>query len=78
MMLDIRSEEISHLKMITHYGSKSSLNKSYCLSYDLASCLVYKLQYGKCNSSYCSETDKLLKLRSGEQNSIYPLTLNKV
>ena len=43
-----------------------------CLPYDLTS------QCGKCNASYYGETDRRLKIRSGEHNGISPLTFTKV
>ena len=36
------------------------------LPFDLVSGLVYKYMCGRCNSSYCGETDRHLKVRSGE------------
>ena len=36
------------------------------LPYDLVSCLVYKFQCGRWISSYYDETDRHLKIRSGE------------
>ena len=36
------------------------------LPFDLVSGLVYKYTCGRCNSSYCGETDRHLKVRSGE------------
>ena len=49
-----------------------------CLHCDLVSCVAYKFQCGRCNDSYYRETDRHLKVRSGEQISISPLTLKKV
>ena len=40
--------------------------------------VVYKFQCGRCNSSYIGETDRHLKVRSGEHIGISPLTFNKV
>ena len=48
------------------------------LSYDLASCVVYKFQCGRCNASCYGETDRHLKIRLGEDISIFPLTFEKV
>ena len=48
------------------------------LPYDLMSCVVYKFQCGRCNASYYGETDRHLKVRSGENISISPLTFKKV
>ena len=48
------------------------------LPYDLMSCVVYKFQCGRCNASYYGETDRHLKIRSGEDIGISPLTFKKV
>ena len=48
------------------------------LPYELISRVVYKFQCGRCNSSYIGETDRHLKVRSGEHTGISPLTFNKV
>ena len=48
------------------------------LPYDLTSCVVYKFQCERCNASYYGETDRYLKIRSGEHNDISPLTFIKV
>ena len=47
------------------------------LSYNLISYVVYKFQCGRCNASYCGETDRHLKVRSREHNVIFPLTFTK-
>ena len=49
-----------------------------CLPSDLMSCIVHKLECGRCNASYYGETDRHLKIRSGEQINISPLTFKKV
>ena len=49
-----------------------------CLHYDLVSCVVYKFQCGRCNASYCGETDRHLKVRSREHIDISSLTFEKV
>ena len=48
------------------------------LPYELISRMVYKYQCGRCNSSYIGETDRHLKVISGEHTGISPLTFNKV
>ena len=48
------------------------------LPYDLVSCVVYKFQCGRCNASYYGETDRRLKVGSGEHIDISPLTFEKV
>ena len=48
------------------------------LPYDLISCVVYKFQCGRCNASYYGKTDRHLKVRSGENIGISPLTFKKV
>ena len=49
-----------------------------CLPYDLMSCVVYKFESGRCNASYYGETDRHLKIRSGQHINISPLTFKKV
>ena len=39
---------------------------------DLMFCVVYKFQCGKCNTSFYGETDRHLKVRSGEHIGISP------
>ena len=46
-----------------------------CLPYDLMSCVAYKFQWGRCNASYHGETDRHLRIRSGEHIGISPLTM---
>ena len=41
------------------------------------SCVVYKFQSRRCNASYYGETDRHLKIRSGEHGDISPLTFKK-
>ena len=48
------------------------------LTFDLVSGVVYKYTCGRCNSSYYGETDRHLKVRSGEHIGIPPLTFRKV
>ena len=48
------------------------------LPFDLVSGVVYKYTCGRCNSSYYGETDRHLKVRSGEDIGISPLTFRKV
>ena len=45
---------------------------------DLVSWVVYKFQCGRCNASYYGETDRHLKVRSGEHIGISSLTFKKV
>ena len=45
---------------------------------DLMFCVVYKFQCGKCNTSFYGETDRHLKVRSGEHIGISPLNFKKV
>ena len=47
------------------------------LPFDLVSGVVYKYTCGRCNSTYYGETDRHLKVRSGEHIRISPLTLKK-
>ena len=44
---------------------------------DLVSGVVYKYTSGRCNSTYYGETDRHLKVRSGEHLGISPLTFQK-
>ena len=48
------------------------------LLFDLVSGVVYKYTCGKCNSSHYGETDRHMKIRSGEHIAILPLTFRKV
>ena len=48
------------------------------LPYDLVSHVVYKFKCGRCNSSYIGESERHLKVRSGEHIGISPLTFKKV
>ena len=48
------------------------------LPVDIASGVVSKYTCGRCNSSYYGETDRHLKVRSGEHIGISPLTFRKV
>ena len=48
------------------------------LPFDLVSGVVYKYTRGRCSSSYYGETDRHLKVRSGEHIGISPLTFRKV
>ena len=48
------------------------------LPFDLVSGVVYKYTCGRCNSSYYGETDRHLKVRSGEHIGIPPLIFRKV
>ena len=47
------------------------------LPFDLVSGVVYKYTCGRCNSTYYGETDRHLKVRSGEHIGISPLTFKK-
>ena len=46
--------------------------------YDLVSGVVYEYMCGRCNSSYYGETERHLKVRSGEHIGISPLTFKKM
>ena len=48
-----------------------------CLPLNLLPRVVYQYTCGRCNSSYYSETDRHLKIRSGEHIGISPLTFKK-
>ena len=47
------------------------------LPFDLVSGVVYKYTCGRCNSTYYGETDRHVKVRSGEHIGISPLTFKK-
>ena len=49
-----------------------------CLPFNLVSGVVYKYTCERCNSSHYGETDRHLKVRSGEYIGISPLTFRKV
>ena len=62
--------------------SRTNLRKSLkdfkgLLPSDLVSGVVYKYTCGRCNSTYYGEMDRHLKVRSGEQIGISPLTFKK-
>ena len=44
---------------------------------DLVSGVVYKYTCGRCSSAYYGETDRHLKIRSGEHIGLSPLTFKK-
>ena len=48
-----------------------------CVPYDLVSVVVYEYTCGRCNSSYYGDTERHLKVRSGEHVGISPLTFMK-
>ena len=59
-------------------GGILSLVNNLHLVYDLVSCVAYKFQCGRCNTSYYGDTERLLKVRSGEYIGISPLTFRKI
>ena len=69
-------------KLQTVYISQRKLANAfrfkYRLPFDLVSGVVYKYTCGRCNSSYYGETDRHLKVRSGEHIGISSLTFGKV
>ena len=69
-------------KIQTVFKSQRNLSNIFSfkdrLPYDLVSCVVYKFQCGKSNFSYYGESDRHLKVRSGEHIGISPLTFKKV
>ena len=48
-----------------------------CSPSDLVSGVVYKYTCGRCNTTYYGETDRHLKVRSGEHTGISPWTFKK-
>ena len=65
---------LSCAKMQIAFKNQINLSKVFHfkdgLPYNLVSCVVYKFQCGRCNASYYGETDKHLKVRSGEHIDI--------
>ena len=49
-----------------------------CVPYDLVSGVVYEYTCGRRNSYYYGETERHLKVRSGEHVGISPLTFKKM
>ena len=49
-----------------------------CAPYDLVSGVLYEYTRGRYNSFYYGETERYLKVRSGEHIKISPLTLKKM
>ena len=47
------------------------------IPFELVSGVVYKYKCGRCNSSYYGETERHLKVRSGEHIGLSPLTFKK-
>ena len=48
-----------------------------CVTYDLVSVVVYECTSARCSSFYYGETERHLKVRSGENIGISPLTFKK-
>ena len=61
-------------KLQTIFKSKRKLSNMFrfkdSVPYDLVSGVVYEYTCGRCNSSYYGETEKHLKVRSGEHIGI--------
>ena len=59
------------------FKNKRKLSKDR-VPYHLVSGVVYEYTCGRCNSSYYGETERHLKVRSGEHIGISPLTFKKM
>ena len=73
---------LNSCKLQIVFKSQRKLSNVYrfkdCLHFDLVSGVVYKCACGRCNSTYYGETDRHLKVRSGEHIGISPLTFKKI
>ena len=72
---------LNSYKLQIVFKSQRKLSNIFCfkdrLPSDLVSGVVYKYMCGRCNSTYYGETDRHLKVRSGEHIGISPLTFKK-
>ena len=72
---------LNSCKLQIVFTSQRKLLNVFCfkdrLPFNLVSGVVYKYTCGRCNSTYYGETDRHLKVRSGEHIGISPLTLKK-
>ena len=72
---------LNSCKLQTVFKSQRKLSNIFRfkdhLPSDLVSGVVYKYTCGRCNSTYYGETDRHLKVRSGEHIGISPLTFKK-
>ena len=79
---NVLKRTLSCSKIQIVFKNQINLSNIFCfkdhLPYDLVSCVVYKFQCGRCNTSYYGETDRHLKIRSGEHIGISLLTFKKV
>ena len=68
-------------KLQVIFKSKRKFSKTFRFKdrvpYDLVSSVVYECTCGRCNSSYCGETERHLKVRFSEHIGISPLTFKK-
>ena len=69
-------------KITIYFKNQRNLSNAFCfkdcLPYNLVSRVFYKFQCGRCNSYYYRETDRHLKVRSGEHIGVSRLTFNKL
>ena len=72
------NNHVQWMSQIKTINNNNKLSMSCRLPYDLMSCVVYKLQCGRCNASCYGETDRHLKVRSGEHIGIFSLNFKKV
>ena len=67
---NVLKRTLSCSKIQIVFKNQINLSNIFCfkdhLPYNLESCVVYKFQCGRCNTSCYGETDRHLKIRSGE------------
>ena len=72
---------LNSCKLQTVFKSQRKLSNVFrfkgCLPSDLVSRVVHKYTCDRCDSTYSGETDRHLKVRSGEHIGISPLTFKK-
>ena len=68
---------LNSCKLQIVFKSQRKLSNVFRFKDRLPSDLVYKYTCGRCSSTYYGETDRHLKIRSGEHIGISPLTFKK-
>ena len=72
---------LHHCKFQAIFKNEKKLSNMFRLKdrvpYYLVSGVVYEYTCGRCNSSYYGETERHLKVRSGENIGISPFTFKK-
>ena len=73
---------LNHCKLQVIFKNERKLSNMFRFKdrvpYDLVSGVVYEYTCGRCNSSYYGDTERHLKVRSGEHIGISPLTFKKM